>query len=224
MTDVHLPLNLNIEEFKGEQLRVTGDTDITVSTMLLKVSSIDGNTKLDATDIDSSQGIVNASGTAQLSDNWPVDITLNSTLNVEPLKGEKVKLKVGGALREQLEIGVNLSGPVDMDLRAQTRLAEAGLPLNVEVNSKQIYWPFTGEKQYQADDLKLKLTGKMTDYTLSMRTAVKGLRSCQPPLPLMPKVMNSRSISTNSPSRRWKGKLNSRRCSTGSRPLVGAVS
>ncbi|XNM72272.1 hypothetical protein ACLK11_24240 [Escherichia coli] len=36
MTDVHLPLNLNIEEFKGEQLRVTGDTDITVRTMLLK--------------------------------------------------------------------------------------------------------------------------------------------------------------------------------------------
>ena len=114
---------------------------------------------------------------------------------MEPLKGEKVKLKVGGALREQLEIGVNLSGPVDMDLRAQTRLAEAGLPLNVEVNSKQLYWPFTGEKQYQADDLKLKLTGKMTDYTLSMRTAVKGLEIRQPPLPLMPKVMNSRSIS-----------------------------
>ena len=89
MTDLHLPLNLNIEECKGEQLRVTGDTDITVRTMLLKVSSIDGNTKLDALDIDSSQGIVNASGTAQLSDNWPVDITLNSTLNVEPLKGEK---------------------------------------------------------------------------------------------------------------------------------------
>ncbi|XNM72273.1 hypothetical protein ACLK11_24245 [Escherichia coli] len=35
------------------------------------------------------------------------------------MKGEKVKLKVGGALREQLQIGVNLSGPVDMDLRAR---------------------------------------------------------------------------------------------------------
>ena len=61
-----------------------------------------------------------------------------------------------------------------MDLRAQTRLAEAGLPLNVEVASRQVYWPFTGDKQFQADDIKLKLTGKMTDYTLSMRTAVKG--------------------------------------------------
>ncbi|EPG4626526.1 autotransporter assembly complex protein TamB [Citrobacter koseri] len=174
MADVHLPLNLNIEEFKGEQLRVTGDTDLTVRNMLLKVSSIDGNMKLDALDIDANQGTVNATGTAQLTNSWPVDITLNSTLNIDPLKGEKVKLKVGGALREQLEIGVNLSGPVDMDLRAQTRLAEAGLPLNVEVASRQVYWPFTGDKQFQADDIKLKLTGKMTDYTLSMRTAVKG--------------------------------------------------
>ncbi|WHP30877.1 autotransporter assembly complex protein TamB [Trabulsiella odontotermitis] len=174
MTDVHLPLNLNIQEFRGEQLRLTGDTDLTIFNMLLKVSSIDGNTRLDALDIDSNQGTVNATGTAQLQDNWPVDITLNSTLNIDPLKGEKIKLKVGGELRKQLDVGVNLSGPVDMSLRAQTQLAEVGLPLNVEVQSQQLYWPFTGEKQYQADDLALKLSGKMTDYTLSFRTSVKG--------------------------------------------------
>ncbi|MDZ4031767.1 autotransporter assembly complex protein TamB [Kluyvera ascorbata] len=174
MADVHLPLNLNVESFSGEQLRITGDTDLTVYKMLLKVSSIDGNMKLDALDVDSSQGTVNASGTAQLINDWPVDITLNSTLNMDPLKGEKVKLKVGGEVRKQLEVGVNLSGPVDVSLRAQAQLAEAGLPFNLEVNSKQLYWPFTGEKQFQADDLKMKLGGKMTDYTLSFRTAVKG--------------------------------------------------
>ena len=174
MADVHLPLNLNVESFSGEQLRITGDTDLTVYKMLLKVSSIDGNMKLDALDVDSSQGTVNASGTAALINDWPVDITLNSTLNMDPLKGEKVKLKVGGEVRKQLEVGVNLSGPVDVSLRAQAQLAEAGLPFNLEVNSKQLYWPFTGEKQFQADDLKMKLGGKMTDYTLSFRTAVKG--------------------------------------------------
>ena len=174
MADVHLPLNLNVESFSGEQLRITGDTDLTVYKMLLKVSSIDGNMKLDALDVDSSQGTVNASGTATLINDWPVDITMNSTLNMDPLKGEKVKLKVGGEVRKQLEVGVNLSGPVDVSLRAQAQLAEAGLPFNLEVNSKQLYWPFTGEKQFQADDLKMKLGGKMTDYTLSFRTAVKG--------------------------------------------------
>ncbi|MCZ3384792.1 autotransporter assembly complex protein TamB [Kosakonia sp. SOY2] len=174
MTDVHLPLNLNIEEFRGEQLRLTGDTDILVRSLLLKVSSIDGQMKLDALDVDSNQGQVRATGSAQLRDTWPVDITLNTTLNIDPLKGEKVKLKVGGEMRKQLDVGVNLSGPVDMDLRAQTQLAEAGLPLDLQITSKQLYWPFSGEKQYQADDLNLKLTGKITDYVLSFRTAVKG--------------------------------------------------
>ncbi|MEZ2584354.1 autotransporter assembly complex protein TamB [Kluyvera intermedia] len=174
MTDVHLPLNLNIQSFSGEQLRITGDTDLTVYKMLLKVSSIDGNMKLDTLDIDSSQGTVNASGTAQLMNDWPVDMTLNSTLNIDPLKGEKIKLKIAGDVRKQLEVGVNLSGQVDMNLRAQAQLAEAGLPFNVAIDSKQLYWPFTGEKQFQADKLKLKLGGKMTDYTLSFSTNVKG--------------------------------------------------
>lgn len=174
MTDVHLPLNLNIQEFRGEQLRLTGDTDLTVYSLLLKVSSSDGNMKLDALDVDSSQGTVNASGTAKLQDDWPVDLTLNSTLNIDPVKGEKIKMKIGGDVRKQLDVGINLSGPVDVGIRAQAQLAEAGLPLNLEVLSKQLYWPFTGEKQYQADNVKLKLSGKMTDYTLSFATAVKG--------------------------------------------------
>ena len=174
MVDVHLPLNLNIQEFRGEQLRLTGDTDMTVYNLLLKVSSIDGQMKLDALDVDSDQGKVTASGTAQLQDNWPVDITLDSTLNIDPLKGEKVKLKVGGELRKKLQVGVDLAGSVAMTLRAEAQLAEAGLPLNMEVKSKQLYWPFTGEKQFQADDLHLKFSGKMTDYTMAFSTAVKG--------------------------------------------------
>ncbi|WP_032987209.1 hypothetical protein, partial [Cronobacter malonaticus] len=75
MADVHLPLNLTVENFHGEQLRLTGDTDITVSNLLLKISSVDGVTKLDTLDIDSNQGTVNATGSAELRNNWPVDIT-----------------------------------------------------------------------------------------------------------------------------------------------------
>jgi translocation and assembly module TamB len=101
-----------------------------------------------------------------------VDITLNSTLNIDPLKGEK--LKVGGEVRKKLEIGVDLAGSVAMTLRADAQLAEAGLPLNMELKSKQLYWPFSGEKQFQADDVLLKFNGKMTDYTMAFSTAVKG--------------------------------------------------
>ena len=64
-----------------------------------------------------------------------MDITLAGTLNVDPMKGEKVQLKVGGEVRKTLKVGVDLSGPVAATLRADAQLAEAGLPLNMELKS-----------------------------------------------------------------------------------------
>ena len=174
MANVQLPLNLNIQAFRAEQLRLTGDTDLTVYQLLLKVSSSSGKMRLDTLDVNTSQGTVNASGSATLQDSWPVDLTLNSTLNMDPLKGEKIKMKIGGELRKRLDVGINLSGPADVNLRAQAQLAEAGLPLSLDIDSRQLYWPFTGQRQFQADNLKLKLSGKATDYALSFSTAVKG--------------------------------------------------
>ncbi len=87
MTDVHLPLNsLNIESF----LRKRAATHhrryrfrwcarcclkSAVMTVLAKlILDIDANRKHGE----------KSSGTAQLANNWPVDITLNSTLNIDP--------------------------------------------------------------------------------------------------------------------------------------------
>ncbi len=54
MTDVHLPLNLNIQSFRGS--RITSDTHrLTVRAMLLKVSGITTVSKLDTLDIDASR-------------------------------------------------------------------------------------------------------------------------------------------------------------------------
>ena len=174
MADVHLPVNLNIEEFRGERLRLAGDTELMVRSLLLKVRSDDGQMKIDALDVDTDRGQLKATGAAQLKDKWPVNLTLNGALNIEPLKGEKIRLSIGGALRDTLTLGVNLSGPVGITLDARAQLAQAGLPFNLDVKSQQLYWPLSGKKQYQADNLQLSLGGKATDYALAFRTAVKG--------------------------------------------------
>ncbi len=44
-----------------------------------------------------------------------------------------MQLKVGGEVRKTLKVGVDLSGPVAATLRADAQLAEAGLPLNMEL-------------------------------------------------------------------------------------------
>ncbi|MGO2463048.1 MAG: autotransporter assembly complex protein TamB, partial [Serratia proteamaculans] len=89
-------------------------------------------------------------------------------------KGEKVKLNIGGGLREELKVALNLSGPVGAQLDLQTQLAEVGLPLVLTLQSKQLKWPLSGESQYQINDFRLRFNGKATDYALSTRANIKG--------------------------------------------------
>lgn len=174
VANVHLPVNLNIQKFVASELHLKGDTDLTVHSLLLKASSINGDIKLDTLAVDSSQGKIDARGSARLEDNWPVSLQLASTLNMAPVSGEQVKLQVSGALRETLDIDLALSGPVDARLKAQTQLAEVGLPLNLAIDSQQLYWPLSGDKAYQANDFKFRFNGKISNYKLSLKSDLKG--------------------------------------------------
>ncbi|WP_033784106.1 translocation/assembly module TamB domain-containing protein [Pantoea sp. 9140] len=174
LPDFRLPLDIEVQQILGEQLRITGDTDISVSRLLLKVKTADRHMQLTTLEVDSNLGNLNGSGQATLADNWPVDFTLNGTVNTDPIKGEKLALKLNGAMRDELKLGLNLSGPVKAQLDATTQLAVAGLPLSLQLTSPQLRWPLTGPVQYQADNLDYQFKGKATDYVMSMQTAVKG--------------------------------------------------
>ncbi|AHG20779.1 translocation and assembly module TamB [Chania multitudinisentens RB-25] len=174
LPEIHLPLDITAEQINGEQLRLTGDNDVSITHLLLQLSSQAQHIQLDSFNVASPQGTLSAKGQATLSGSWPVDMTINSALNIEPLKGEKLKLNLGGALREELKVALNLSGPVSAQLDVQTQLATAGLPLALTLQSQRLKWPLTGEAQYQANDFRLRLNGKAADYALSMRANLQG--------------------------------------------------
>ena len=174
LPDFRLPLDITVQSLLGEQLRITGDTDLTLSRLLVKAKTAETHLQLETFDIDSPQGQVSARGDAQLAGNWPVNFTLNGALNIDPVKGEKVKMTLGGAMRDELQLGLNLSGPVRAQLAATAQPAVAELPLSLTLTSPQLRWPLTGPVQYQADNFDYQFKGKATDYVMSLRTAVKG--------------------------------------------------
>lgn len=174
LPEIRLPLDITVKQISGDQLRLTGDTDVLITNLLLQARTKDQHIQLDNFVIESPQGTLSAQGQATLTGEWPVNMALNSTLNIEPLKGEKVKLNVGGRLREEVKVAINLSGPIGAQLDVQTRLAEVGLPLALTLQSKQLKWPLSGESQYQINDFRLRLNGKATDYALSTRANIIG--------------------------------------------------
>ncbi|NDL61421.1 autotransporter assembly complex protein TamB [Acerihabitans arboris] len=174
LPDIHLPLNIQVQELRGADLRLTGDTDIQVKRFLMQVQTLDRDVTLARLRIDAVQGLLNASGKAQLGGQWPLDFTVNTQLNVDPLKGERIKLTIKGSLRERLDTVLNFSGPIKAQLNVAARLAENGLPLAVTFDSPGMQWPLAGAPQYRLRDLGLKVDGKAVDYTLAMHGAVGG--------------------------------------------------
>ncbi|WP_324029567.1 translocation and assembly module TamB [Pantoea sp. JZ2] len=174
LPDFQLPLDIDVQDIVGEQLRITGDTDIVVNQLRVKAKTLDRHIQLQTLDVDSNLGRLNGSGQATLADNWPVDFALNGDVNVDPVKEEKLSLTLQGAMRDELKLALNLSGPVRAQLDARAQPAVAGLPLALTLTSPQLRWPLTGAVQYQADNLDYQFKGKATDYVMSLRTAVKG--------------------------------------------------
>ncbi len=107
------------------------------------------------------------------------------------------------------------------------QLAEVGLPLNMELKSKQLAWPFqAARKQFQADNVQLKFSGQMTDYALAFSTGGERSIACRRrKSPSTPKAMNGRSTLDKLTVNALEGKTEAgRRCSTGSRRSAGAAS
>ncbi|MFZ4833943.1 autotransporter assembly complex protein TamB [Rouxiella sp. Mn2063] len=174
LPDFKLPLDLTIEKISGDNLRLTGDTDVLITSLSLQASTQDQQITLQQLAVRSPQGSLDALGKATLNQNWPVDFTLNSALNVAPLKGEKLKLTLGGGLRDKLNLALNLSGPVRAQLAVDTQLAEAGLPLNLKLQSQALRWPLTGKADYQVKNFSLNFSGKATDYALALHSELTG--------------------------------------------------
>lgn len=135
LPELRLPLDLTVKRISGDQLRVTGDCDIVVNTLLVRAVTKDSALRLHTLEVRSPQGNVSMHGQATLSDQWPMDFRLNADLNVDPVKGEKLKLGIKGNLRDVLTLDANLSGPLKATLAAETQLAKADLPLALTLES-----------------------------------------------------------------------------------------
>lgn len=169
-----IPLNLTFEEIKGKDLRLIGNRNFIINRLRMQARSHDQHAELTFLEIDSPQGMLNAFGNAQLDGHWPLNLTLQTSLNKDPMKGEKIKLTINGNLREELCTKLDLSGPINAQITLKTRLTQPGLPLKLSLNSKSVQWPLSGTAQYRAKNITLRLNGEAKNYQMTLKTVLNG--------------------------------------------------
>ncbi|WP_445495357.1 autotransporter assembly complex protein TamB [Photorhabdus sp. SF281] len=174
LPEVPIPLDITVEEIRGKQLRLTGDTNITINDLLLQISNQGQQIQLDKLNVKAPEGSLAVHGSATLAQQWPVKLSIKGEIDQQEIQGQKVDLTLNGALLEQLNLILNLSGPVRAKIDAQVELAKVGLPVRMTLESQQLSWPLAGEPEYQLDNVKMRLNGKTSGYDVSLRSGIKG--------------------------------------------------
>ncbi|WP_237385561.1 autotransporter assembly complex protein TamB [Xenorhabdus sp. Sc-CR9] len=177
---IPIPLDITVEGIHGNQLRLTGDTDITIHDFRLQAHNKGQQVDVKTLSVQAQEGLLAIQGTVKLAEQWPVKLVMKgnvdnlNNVNLDKLKGQEIDLTLNGSLLQQLDIALHLSGPLAASLDAQVGLAKAGLPIRLTLQSKQLQWPLKGKPEYQFNGVKLRLNGEASRYDLSLRSDIKG--------------------------------------------------
>lgn len=174
LPEVILPVDLNVEGINGSNIQLTGSTEAVINSLNLSLSNDGQQILLKQFKVDAPQGNIALSGTATLKDKWPVSLSVTGESHLEELDGQKIDLSLKGGLLDELKLVLNLSGPVNATLDAQTDLGQADLPIQLTLESQKLTWPLVGEAQYQLGGTRLRLNGRPSAYDLSLRSAITG--------------------------------------------------
>ncbi|OTA17880.1 translocation and assembly module TamB [Xenorhabdus vietnamensis] len=180
LPNIPIPLDITVEGIHGRHLHLTGDTDIKINDLQLQARNQGQVVNIKTLNLQAPEGSLAIQGIVKLSEQWPVNLVATGNVdnlndvNLDDLKGQKIDLTLKGALLQQLDLVLNLSGPVAASLDAQTELAKADLPVRLTLESRQLQWPLKGKPEYQLDGVKLRLNGQASSYDLSFRSDIKG--------------------------------------------------
>lgn len=174
LPEIILPVDLNVEGIHVSNFQLKGATDLTINSLNLKLENSGQSVLLKQLNVDAPQGKVAISGSISLAEKWPVALSVIGESRLEDLSGQKLDLSLKGGLLEELKLALNLNGPVNAKLDAQTDLSQADFPIELTLESQKLTWPLVGESQYKLDGTRLRLNGRPSSYDLSLRSAITG--------------------------------------------------
>ncbi|WP_395479680.1 translocation/assembly module TamB domain-containing protein [Candidatus Curculioniphilus buchneri] len=172
LPSIRLPLNLIVQEVKANNVRLIGNINVMITHLHMKMIVYNQYVKLTILEIDSPKGSIRACGDVELNRNWPINIVMNITLNIDPIRGENVKLIIGGSLCDELYTHLDLSGSINVCMNMKTYLTQVNPPLTLSCNSRMLKWPLNSLSQYQAKNIVLRLDGTPQDYRLILTTTI----------------------------------------------------
>ncbi|MBA5764544.1 translocation/assembly module TamB [Vibrio sp. 404] len=173
LPEVVLPLSIDLSRLDIGNFKLDQTEPILVHHLGLSALASGSNIKVSALELDMPQIKGDLKGEVTLAQGYPLDLSLNATLGVDPIDGQHVSVQASGSVA-QLKLKATLDKLVKAEIEAKLEPLDPNIPFNVLLRSGKAQWPLKGKADYQAEVKRFSGNGSLKGYQITLDGKAKG--------------------------------------------------
>ncbi len=179
---IHLPFPIQLEGVSATRVQYKqGELIEGLDKLLLSATAADDRIEVRELSLRHAMADLALKGHIQLSDDYPLAVTLDAKarkgLLDGELQGEQATLALSGSVGK-LGLALSAKGPVAASLKGSLAALDPDLPFDVALDWKSLGWPLhkpaKDEPSYRLDKGSLTAKGKLSSYQFALNTSGKG--------------------------------------------------
>lgn len=179
---IHLPFPIQLEGVNATRVQYKqGELIEGLDKLLLSATAADDRIEVRELSLRHAMADLALKGNIQLSDDYPLAVTLEAKarkgLLDGELQGQQAKLALSGSVGK-LGLALSAKGPVAANLKGSLVALDPDLPFDLALDWKSLGWPFhkpaEDEPSYRLDKGSLTAKGKLSGYQFALNTSGKG--------------------------------------------------
>lgn len=179
---IHLPFPIQLEGVSATRVKYKqGELTEGLDKLLLSATAVDDRIEVRELSLRHAMADLALKGHIQLSDDYPLAVTLDAKarkgLLDGELQGEQATLALSGSVGK-LGLALSAKGPIAANLKGSLAALDPDLPFDLALDWKSLGWPFhkpvKDEPSYRLDKGSLTAKGKLSGYQFALNTSGKG--------------------------------------------------
>ncbi|MFM5447895.1 translocation/assembly module TamB domain-containing protein [Aeromonas veronii] len=179
---IHLPFPIQLEGVSATRVKYKqGELIEGLDKLLLSATAADDRIEVREFSLRHAMADLALKGHIQLSDDYPLAVTLDAKarkgLLDGELQGEQATLALSGSVGK-LGLALSAKGPVAANLKGSLAALDPDMPFDLALDWKSLGWPLhkpaKDEPSYRLDKGSLTAKGKLSGYQFALNTSGKG--------------------------------------------------
>lgn len=179
---IHLPFPIKLEGVSATRVQYKqGELIEGLDRLLLSATAADDRIEVRELSLRHAMADLALKGHIQLSDDYPLAVTLDAKVRKGlldgELQGEQATLALSGSVGK-LGLTLSAKGPIAANLKGSLASLDPDLPFDLALDWKSLGWPLhkpaKDEPSYRLDKGSLTAKGKLSGYQFALNTSGKG--------------------------------------------------